>query len=121
MKKRIATHPEDLDLTFDLGHAGRSVDVSSSDQLYGDFLPPLHMETEFDLTELTLPQGLKQQVRTELGDGTAGVGGSVGDCCGMRVDVAICRKVIIRDLVWLGLRRLHVVGRPFSRRLRLRG
>jgi len=54
-----ATYPEDFDFTFDFLHAGRSVDVSSSDQLYGDFFPPLHMETEFDLTELTLSHGLE--------------------------------------------------------------
>ena len=44
MTKWTATDPEDLDFTFDLGHASRSVDVSSSDQLYGDFFSPLHME-----------------------------------------------------------------------------
>jgi hypothetical protein len=73
------------------------------------------METEFDLTKLTLSQGMKQQVWTKLGNDTTGVGGSVGHCCGVRVDVAICRKVIVWNLVWLLLRRLYVVGRPFPR------
>jgi len=121
MTKRTATHPEDFDLTFDLGHASRSIDVPSSDQLYGDFFPPLHVEAEFDLTELALTQGLKEQVRAELGNGATGVGGSVGHCCGVRVDVTVCWEVIIRNLVWLMLRGLNIVGRPFSRRLRLRG
>ena len=60
MTKRTETHPEDLDFTFHFRHTSRSVDVSSPDQLYGDFFPPLHMETKFDLTKLTLSQGLKQ-------------------------------------------------------------
>ena len=93
--RKETTHPQNFDLTFDLGHASRSVDISSSDQLYSDLFPPLHVETEFDLTKLTLSQGLKQQVRTELGNGAAGVGGSVGHCCGVRVDVAVCWKVVI--------------------------
>jgi len=114
MTKWIATHPENLDLAFDLGHASRGVDISSSDQLYGDLFPPLHMETEFYLTKLTLSQGLQQQIGTKLGNGTAGMGGSVGHGCRVRVDVAIYRNVVIWDLVWLLLRRLHGVGRPFS-------
>ena len=59
MTKRTTTHPQDFDLTFDLGHPSRSVDISSSDQLYSNFFPPLHVKTEFDLTKLTLSQSLK--------------------------------------------------------------
>ena len=79
------------------------------------------MQTEFDLTKLTLAQSLKQQIRAELGDGSTGVGGSVGHRCRVRVDVAVRWKVVIWNLVWLVLRGLNGVGRPFSRRLGLGG
>jgi hypothetical protein len=119
MTKWMATHPEDLDFTLDLGHASGSVDVPSSNQLHGDFFAPLHMQAQLDLSKLTLSQRLEQQVRTELGNGATRVGGSVGNGRRMRVDVTIGWQVLIRELMWLLLRRLHGVGRPFSRRLRL--
>lgn len=67
------------------------------------------MKAELDFTKLTLSQGLKQQIGTKLGNGTARVGGSVGYSGRVRIDVAVRWKVIIRNLVRLLLRRLHVV------------
>ena len=60
MVKWTATYPKHFDFAFDLGHASRSVDVPSSNQLHGNFFAPLHMEAELDLTKLTLSQSLKQ-------------------------------------------------------------
>ena len=113
-RQRTTAHLQDFDFTFDLRQLSRTVDVPFSDQLYGDFFPLLHMEAEFDLTKLALSQGLKQQVRTELGDGAAGVDGSVSYSCRVGVDVVIHWKVVSRNLVW-SLRRREVVGCTFSR------
>ena len=79
------------------------------------------MKAELDLTKLTLSQGLKQQIRSKLGNGATGVGGSVVYSRGVRVNVAIGWKAVIWNLVRLLLRRRYVVGRPFSSRLGLRG
>lgn len=49
------TYPKDLDLALDFGHADICVDISSTNELHGDFFTPLHMEAKFDLAELTLP------------------------------------------------------------------
>jgi hypothetical protein len=85
----MKTHPEDFNFTFNLGHASRSVDISSSDQLHRDLFSPLHMEPKLDLPKLTLSQSLKQQIRAKLGNGATGVGGRVGYSCGVGIDVAI--------------------------------
>ena len=77
------------------------------------------MQPKLDLTKLALPQCLKQQVRAKLGNGATGVGGSVRNGRRVGVDVAVGWQVIVRELVGLLLRRLHGVGRPFSRRLGL--
>ena len=48
------TYPEDFDLPLDFGHANICVDVSATNELYGDFFAPLHVQPELDFAELSL-------------------------------------------------------------------
>ena len=111
---RTRTHLQDFDMTFDLQHPSRGIETPPSDQPHGDLFQPLHVKTEFDPARTTLSQSLKQHVRAELENGAMGIGGGVGHCCGVGVDVAIRWDIIIRNLVWLVLRWPNAAGHPFS-------
>ena len=97
------TDPEDFNLTLDLGHAQGGVDSASSDELDGDLLAPLTVQTQLDLAKLALAKRLQKEIRSEFGYGSAGVGGSIGYGGWVRVDVVVARGVVGLLLLLLGM------------------
>lgn len=84
------TYPQNLNLSFDLGHADVIVDASAADELDSDLLAPIGVQAQLDFAKLTLAQGLQKEIRAEFGNLATRVGGGVSDGGGMLVDVDIC-------------------------------
>ncbi len=88
-------YPEDLDFAFDFGHAEGAVYISSPDELHSNLLTPSGMEAELYLAKLTLAEGLEKEIWAELWDLSARVGGGIGYCGWVSVDVDVSRLVIL--------------------------
>ena len=76
-KQSGRTYAEDLNLSLDLRHAYRGVNITPPDEFDGNLLSPLDVQPELDLAELSLSKGAKKQVRTELWNRPPWVGSRV--------------------------------------------
>ena len=88
-KQSRRTYAEDLNLSLDLRHAYRGVNITPPDEFDGNLFSPLDVQPELDLAELALSEGLEKQIWAEFGDCTTGMRCSIGHCGGVGVYVAM--------------------------------
>ena len=76
-KQSKRTYAEDLNLSLDLRHAYRGVDITPPDEFDGNLLSPLDVQPELDLAELSLSKGAQKEVGPEFRDGAPWVGSGI--------------------------------------------
>jgi hypothetical protein len=87
LKVEKLAHLQNLNLSLDLSHPDRTVDIALPNQLDGHFLAPRCMYPQLNLPKLSLSKRLQQQVRSKLGYRPPWVRGGVRYGCRVAVDV----------------------------------
>jgi hypothetical protein len=71
----------------------------SFDELDGNFLSPAGVEAEFDLSKLSLAEGMKEQIWTEFWNGTTWMVCSILDGSRVRIDVTVWGLLLL--VLWM--------------------